>query len=145
MDPAQAKTAEQTSVFQSCKRTSSRKYLSKTSELRDKRLLGPHGVDGVAVNQEKSIPVTDMDNVCDEYAADGDPVQELQDKVHQLYSVLMQVTETEANDTVCNDRTPTFNAHSLMHSQHIPSHPAAKKNSHILLSMVADPVEPGHC
>jgi hypothetical protein len=34
-----------------------------------------------------------------------DQVSDLGDKNHQLYSVLMQVTEGEANDIVCNSRT----------------------------------------
>ena len=51
-------------------------------------------------------PITDAD-IDDAYgnAADAlDQISDVQDKDHQLYSVLIQVTEGEANDIVCNSR-----------------------------------------
>ena len=57
-------------------------------------------------------PITDAD-INDAYgdAADAlDEFSDAQDKDHQLYSVLTQVTEGEANDIVCNSRGSGFEA-----------------------------------
>ena len=51
------------------------------------------------------ISEDDMDNVHDEPATVGDQVRDLQDKVHQLHLVLVEVPEVQADDIVCNIST----------------------------------------
>ena len=54
-----------------------------------------------AVSWATPIP-RGLDSAYGEHTTEEDLVGDLQDKVHQLYSVLMQVTDGEANDIVCN-------------------------------------------
>ena len=54
-----------------------------------------------AMFQARSTTVADTDNAYGEHAGEEDRVEDLQDKVHQLYSVLTQVMKGE-NDIVCN-------------------------------------------
>ena len=51
-----------------------------------------------------AVPITHQ-LVDQRFGSDADPtdqVTDLEDKMHQIFAVLMQVTEGEGNDIVCN-------------------------------------------
>ena len=80
-------------------------FSTTTQELRNERALGPQGVDGRNLS------------AFGEYAEEEDRVGDLQDKVHHLCSVPVQVTEGEVNDIVCNSSANDLEAHRKIGSQ----------------------------
>ena len=55
-----------------------------------------------AVHQAEPIGPMEIQNRFGHQADELDRIQEVEDKLHQLYSILVQITEGEANDIVCN-------------------------------------------
>jgi hypothetical protein len=55
-----------------------------------------------AVNMQMPIGEKEVNEKYGTYADALDQLDDVEDKIHQLYSVLVQITEGEANDIVCN-------------------------------------------